>query len=71
VCEGDTEELLQRYRARADSPDRHPGHIDRDRVADVEAALRSGVHDALPLDGPVIRYRIGDDVLDEIKRCIR
>ena len=71
VCEGDPDELLERYRERADHPDRHPGHIDRERIADVGAAIRSGAHDALPLGGAVIRYRIGDDVLDEVKRCVQ
>jgi hypothetical protein len=70
VCTGDPDELLERYRARTG---RHPGHIDHERVADVEAAIRAGEHGQLPLDGDVFTYRVGDDVqalLAEVRRCV-
>ena len=46
-------------------------NINDERVANVEAAIHSGTHGAHALDGPVIRYRIGDDAVDEVKRCVR
>lgn len=71
VCEGEEEELVQRYLERAGSPDRHPGHVDHTRVEELRERIRSGAHDALPLGGAVIRYRIGDDVLAEVRLCLQ
>lgn len=61
---GDSPEALEaRYRARTD---RHPGHVDGERALPDLAA-----YGPLDLDGPLIRYRLGDDVLDEVLQCVR
>lgn len=50
VCAAPPEVLLDRYAARV----RHPGHVDSDRVGDIQAAITDGRHAALELNGDVI-----------------
>jgi predicted kinase len=49
-CTAPEEVLVERYLAR----DRHPGHHDRLRAEEVRAAIRSGRHDRLAVDGELI-----------------
>jgi predicted kinase len=49
-CQAPDEVLLERYLAR----DRHPGHLDRERLEEVRAAIRAGRHRALALDAPLL-----------------
>jgi len=49
-CSAPLELLVERYAGR----ERHPGHLDHDRVSELAERLRSGVHSALDLDGDLI-----------------
>ena len=49
-CSVPLELLRQRYRAR----DRHPGHLAAERANELEGRMRTGVHDALALDGELL-----------------
>jgi predicted kinase len=52
VCTASREVLLERFVARSDS--RHPGHIDDERLEDVEESIDAGRWRALKLDGELI-----------------
>jgi predicted kinase len=70
-CDAAADVLLERIRART----RHPGHLEDDpeHLAAVEESLR-GDYAPLPLDGPLLRYTVGDDVaalIAEVRRCVR
>ena len=49
-CTAPLELLVERFAGR----ERHPGHLDAARVAELEERLRSGVHSPLELDGDLI-----------------
>jgi hypothetical protein len=53
-CFADGAVLLERWRSRATSDERHPGHDDLGHMAELEPALLRGRLDPLPLDGPII-----------------
>jgi hypothetical protein len=46
--------LLERFKQRAESGERHPGHVDRLNYDEFEAALRQDDWDALEIDGRVV-----------------
>jgi hypothetical protein len=50
-CSAPLETLLERYERR----DRHPGHVDTERIAGLREAVESGRHDPLDLPGTTIR----------------
>jgi predicted kinase len=50
-CSAPLEVLLERYAAR----ERHPGHVDAERLDGLREAVASGRHDALDLPGVTIR----------------
>lgn len=58
VCTADRESLLERFVERSDS--RHPGHIDDERLEDVEEAIDAGRWRALELDGETIELDTTD-----------
>lgn len=62
-CVGDGDVFVERFRKRDASGERHPGHVDRDSIADVEAQIRRGRLDPLCLEGPLIELETTD--LDE------
>jgi predicted kinase len=49
-CYAPEEVLLERYLAR----DRHPGHLDRERLEEVRTSIRAGRHRPLALHGKLI-----------------
>jgi predicted kinase len=49
-CDAPEQVLVERYLAR----DRHPGHLDRERLEEVRAAIRSGRFRTLALDAPLL-----------------
>ena len=49
-CSAQLDVLLERYASR----DRHPGHVDRERIDALRAAVESGRHDPLDLPGRTI-----------------
>jgi predicted kinase len=50
-CSAPLEVLLERYDAR----DRHPGHVDAERIEGLREAVETGRHDPLDLPGATIR----------------
>jgi len=46
--------LVERFRERANSEDRHPVHHDEDMVEDFETSLDQNQYDVMNIDGPVI-----------------
>ena len=54
LCKADGETLLKRFKQRAESGERHPGHVDRLNYDEFEAVLRQGDWDALEIDGRVV-----------------
>ena len=54
LCRADGEVLLERFKQRTESGERHPGHVDHLNYDEFEAALRQGDWDALDIDGRVV-----------------
>jgi len=54
LCKANSETLLKRFKQRAESGERHPGHVDRLNYDEFEAALRQGDWDALEINGRVV-----------------
>lgn len=55
-CNASTDVVKQRLRDRAQASLRHPGHLDKESHAELEAELESGSFRPLALDGPVIEW---------------
>ena len=53
-CGARPDVLLARYRARAGSGGRHPGHVDLEALAEVEPELRAGAESDPALGGPLL-----------------
>lgn len=60
VCDSDRETLFQRFRARADSGDRHPGHGDQDVLEELYANLADDSSQILEIGGSVIEVDTTD-----------
>ena len=54
LCKTDGHVLLERFRARASSQERHPGHVDADTVDELAPRLLTGRITPLDLPGPLI-----------------
>lgn len=54
LCWADGDVLIQRYRSRNESGERHPGHVDTDAMPAVEAQLSRGTWQPVGIPGPVI-----------------
>ena len=67
-CQTSHEEVFRRYRERAESGVRHPGHHDTDAetIADLESSLRGSRHEPLKLDAPLLIV----DTTDGYRPCI-
>ncbi len=67
-CSAPLDVLLKRYRRR----ERHPGHVDAERIDALRDAVESGRHDALELPGETIRLDTSEEVdVDAVVRRIR
>lgn len=65
LCYTDGKKLLERFRARAASPDRHPGHLDLLNEPNLLPTLLSGRHSPLEIGGPVFEIDTTDfDAID-------
>jgi len=60
VCDSDRETLFQRFRARADSGTRHPGHGDYDVLEELYANLANAPSQVLEISGSVIEVDTTD-----------
>ena len=53
-CVADGAVLLERFRSRAATNERHPGHVETPNMTEFEPILLRGRLDPLPLNGPII-----------------
>jgi predicted kinase len=53
-CVADGVVLLERFRSRAETNERHPGHLETANIVEFESILLRGRLDPLPFDGPII-----------------
>ncbi len=60
LCETAPDVAYERFKRRAESGERHPGHIDQVTIAAIEEQLRPGTWEPLPLEGEVIRVDLTD-----------
>ena len=70
-CDTPDDEVVDRFRRRASSGERHPGHGDQPQdAAEIERQLREGRWEPLELDAPLLRTRAGDtaDALEWVRR---
>jgi predicted kinase len=71
VCDSDRETLFQRFKARADSGDRHPGHGDRDVLEELYANLAHNSSQILDIDGSVIEVDATDFVKVDYEKILK
>ena len=68
------EVLVERYRGRAESGDRHPIHVDEERLDDMVEKLARDEWPPLSLDGQVLEVdtaAAGEDELERLVGCVR
>ena len=77
VCDSDRETLFQRFKSRADSGKRHPGHGDQDVLAELYANLADTSSTTLDIGGAVIELDTTDfekvnyqKILEQVKPFI-
>ena len=64
-CVADGDVLFARFKARAESGERHPGHVDDLNYDEFEEMLRRGRDDALAIEGEIYEIDMTDfDVID-------
>jgi predicted kinase len=59
-CVADGVALLERFRSRAATNERHPGHVETPNMAEFESILLRGRLDPLPSGGPIIEVDTTD-----------
>ena len=69
VCSASREVLIERFVARSDS--RHPGHIDDERLEDVEESIDAGRWRALEVNGELIEVDTTDWANVDVDGLIR
>jgi predicted kinase len=68
-CDASEEDLVERFRARAEEGERHPGHAEgRTAEADLETGLEEGRWEPLELPGPLVQYRRSIDKRERARR---
>lgn len=77
LCRAEGRVLIERYRARNDSGERHPGHIQTDLMAEVEEHLAQGTWTPVAIESGVIEVDTSDPatlnydtVLEDVSRAI-
>jgi len=77
VCDSDHETLFQRFKSRADSGSRHPGHRDQDVIEDLYANLADNSSQILEIGGSVIEVDTTDfakvdyqEILKQVKSML-
>jgi predicted kinase len=64
-CHTEGQVLLERFRRRAESSERHPGHLDRSNEPNLQAILLGGRHEPLDIGGSVFEIDTTDfDAID-------
>jgi predicted kinase len=77
VCDSDRETLFQRFKSRADSGNRHPGHGDQDVLEELYANLADTSSQILQIGGSIIEIDTTDfakvnyqEILQQIKSSL-
>jgi predicted kinase len=77
ICDSDRETLFQRFKSRADSGNRHPGHGDYDVLDELYASLGDTSSRVLDIGGSVIEVDTTDfsnvdyrNILEQIKSVV-
>ena len=77
VCDSDRETLFQRFRSRADSRNRHPGHGDHDVLEELYVYLSDTSSQILDIGGSVIEVNTTDfakvdyqKILEQVKKSV-
>ena len=77
VCDSDRETLFQRFKSRADSGNRHPGHGDHDVLEELYANLADTSSPILEIGGSVIEVDTTDfvkvdyqEILKQVKKSL-
>ncbi len=77
VCDSDRETLFQRFKARADSGNRHPGHGDQDVLEELSMNLANHSSPILEIGGSVIEVDTTDfskvdyqEILKQVKSVL-
>ncbi len=60
LCQTEPDVLLERFKRRSLSGERHPGHVDHLNYEEFEATVLQNQHDVLPIGGTVIRLDTTD-----------
>jgi len=60
LCQTEPGVLLERFKRRSLSGERHPGHVDHLYYEEFEATVLQNQHDVLPIGGAVIRLDTTD-----------
>jgi predicted kinase len=78
VCDSDRETLFQRFKSRADSGNRHPGHGDQDVLEELYANLADTSAQILEIGGSVIEVDTTDfsnmdyqKILEQVKNYLQ
>jgi hypothetical protein len=59
-CRTDGAVLVERFRRRAESSERHPGHVDLDSLSEVSPDLSKGFFEPLAVGGPTLVWDTTD-----------
>ncbi len=60
LCQASDEVLLERFKERAKSGERHPGHMDRANLKDFEKALKEDTYEPLDIGGETLTVDTND-----------
>lgn len=71
-CAAQADVLVERWRLRIESGSRHPGHVDRESAAEIEAELRERPAQPLPIGAPIVTFDSteGFSALDDLVRQV-
>jgi hypothetical protein len=73
-CHTEPRELARRYRRRAETRDRHPGHLDHQLAAEFDADALQKHYRPLELGGPVFRIdttSLQEDPIQNLMKSLR
>lgn len=71
VCRADAEMLAQRYRRRAETGERHPGHLDQSLADNFDADLLARIFRPLDIGGHILRADTTDFTDDDYRKLLK
>jgi predicted kinase len=70
-CHAQPAVLIERFRLRAQSGTRHPGHVDIESLNEIEDELAQAQQHALPLSGKIVECDTSDDWQTAIDKTVQ